>query len=87
MALREQSDGLWLDGLMMTRIDQLKDAISRCEARLKIAERNSRARPSNERARTKLRNDFERAREDLRWIEKRYEEAMGAGSSAFRREA
>ena len=73
---------------MMTRADQLKDAINRCEMRRKIAERNLReCDPGNERARTKLRNDFERAREDLRWLQKRFEEAMEAGSEAFRREA
>ena len=73
---------------MMTRTDQLKDAINRCEMRLKIAERNLReCNPNNQRAQTKLRNAFERAREDLRWMQKRYDEAMGAGSEAFRREA
>jgi hypothetical protein len=73
---------------MLTRTDQLKDAINRCEKRLKIAERNLReCNPNNQRARTKLRKKFERAREDLRWMQKRYDEAMGAGSEAFRREA
>ena len=63
---------------MLTRADQLKDAINRCEKRLKIAERNLReCNPNNQRARTKLRKKFERAREDLRWMQKRYDEAMG----------
>jgi hypothetical protein len=56
--------------------------------RLKIAERNlQECDPDNERGRTKLRRDYERALDDLRWMQKRFEEAVQLGSEAFRREA
>jgi len=72
----------------MTRTDQLRDAIGRCEIRLKIAERNLKQCDSaNARALTKCRGDWFRASDDLRHMKNRLDEALEAGSAAFRREA
>jgi hypothetical protein len=72
----------------MGRADQLRDAIARCELRVQIAARNLReCDPANHRKLEKLRNDHCQAQDDLRWMQKRLEEALEAGSAAFRREA
>jgi hypothetical protein len=71
-----------------TRTDQLRDAIYRCETRKRIAARNiAQCNPANERLLYKLRNDYSRADDDVRWLHRRLEEALEAGSAAFRREA
>ena len=72
----------------MSRTDQLRDAIGRCELRLKIAQRNlKKCDPANARKMVKVRGDYVRARDDLTWMRNRLDEALDAGSAAFRREA
>ena len=69
-----------------SRTDQLRDAIGRCELRLKIAQRNLKeCDPANERKMVRVRGDYVRARDDLAWMRNRLDEALDAGSVAFRR--
>lgn len=72
--------------LKSSRPDQLRDAIGRCEIRLKIAQRNlNECDPANERKMVHVRGDYIRARDDLTWIRNRLDEALDPGSLAFRR--
>ena len=69
-----------------SRTDQLRDAIGRCELRLKIAQRNLKeCDPANERKMVKVRGDYVRARDDLDFMRNRLGEALVGGSRAFRR--
>ena len=71
----------------MTRADQLRDAVARCEVRLRIAHTNLRqCDPDNERTMMKVRGDFYRASDDLASLKNRLDEALDAGSAAFKRD-
>lgn len=70
----------------MTRSQQLQDALDRCAVRLKIAERNlAQCDQTNLRLHRKLHQDYRRATDDLAWLRQRRDEALDAGSAAFRR--
>ena len=67
-----------------SRTDQLRDAVFRCELRLKIAQRSLKeCDPANERKMVKVRGDYVRARDDLAWMRNRLDEALDSGSTAF----
>ena len=70
----------------MTHADQLREAVGRCEVRLKIAHSILRqCDPANQRTFEMLRGDFYRASDDLASLKNRLDEALDAGSLAFRR--
>ena len=70
----------------MTRADQLREAVGRCEARLKIAHDNlQQCDPENQRTLEKIRSDWWRARDDLDFMRNRLGEAMVGGSRAYKR--
>ena len=71
----------------MTRADQLRQAVGRCEVRLRIAHTNLRqCDPDNERKMVKVRGDYIRALDDLAWMRNRLDDALDAGSAAFKRD-
>ena len=70
----------------MSRADQLRDAIGRCENRLRVAQRNLKeCDPANARKMVRVRGDYIRARDALAWMQNRLDEALDSGSVAFRR--
>ena len=72
----------------MSRADQLRDAIGRCEIRLRVAQRNLKeCDPADARKMVRVRGDYVRARDALAWMQNRLDETLDAGSTAFRREA
>jgi hypothetical protein len=68
----------------MTRVGQLRDAVNRCQIRLKIAEWN--LKEADERTLNNFRSDYYRARDDMEFMQNRLDEALENGSTAFRRE-